>query len=341
MLLENLQNDICHGLRLSRGEALRLLNENDPCDLWAMAGRLRVAFHGRNIEMCAILNARCGRCSEDCRWCAQSRFYNTGVATTPIVEAPQALSAAQKAARNGVNRFALVTSGRKASPADIEHLCAIYRQMREQNPGLRFCASLGLLARSELEALAQSGVSRYHCNLESAPSFFPRLCTTHTPREKMETLRHARETGMSLCSGGIIGLGEGFPERVEMAIALRKLQVDSIPINVLFPIKGTPLESMPPLPPEEVLTSVALFVILHPEATVRLAGGRILFEALMPRLLRAGVSSLIVGDMLTTEGPSIERDKALFAREGLALPVHQLRLLSLRTPHYDRHGSSC
>ncbi len=319
MGLEKLEKEICNGLRLGPEEALCLLEKNEPRDLWVLAGRLRDAFHGRNIEMCAILNARCGHCSENCRWCAQSRFYNTGVEVTPLVEVPQAVAASQKTAKNGVHRFALVTSGRKASPADIERLCAIYRQMRDETPGLRFCASLGLLTRAELEALAASGVSRYHCNLETAPSYFPRLCTTHTPGEKMETLRHAREVGMSLCSGGIIGMGEGFPERIEMAIALRELKVDSIPINVLFPIKGTPLEAEPPLPPEEILTSVALFVLLHPEATVRLAGGRILFEALMPRLLQAGVSSLIVGDMLTTEGPSIELDKALFAREGFAL----------------------
>jgi biotin synthase len=322
MPLEKLHNAICNGQRLSRQEALRLLEETDPQALWSLAGRLRVAFHGKNIEMCAILNARCGQCSEDCRWCAQSRFYNTGVEATPLVEAPQAVAAARKAKQNGVHRFALVTSGRKVSPADIERLCVIYRQMREQTPGMSFCASLGLLSRPELGALAASGVSRYHCNLETAPSFFSNLCTTHTPREKMETLRHARAAGMSLCSGGIIGMGEGFPERIEMAIALRELKVDSIPINVLFPIKGTPLESMPPLPSEEILTSVALFVILHPEATVRLAGGRILFEALVPRLLQAGVSSLIAGDMLTTEGPSIERDKALFAREGFTLGSH-------------------
>jgi biotin synthase len=322
MPLEKLHNDICNGLRLSREEALRLLEENDPRALWDLAGRLRLAFHGRNIELCAIFNARCGRCSEDCRWCAQSRFYNTGVEATPLVEAPQAVAAARKAEQNGVHRFALVTSGRKVSPADIKRLCAIYQQMRKQNPSLHFCASLGLLTRPELEALAANGVRRYHCNLETAPSYFPKLCTTHTPQEKMETLRHARVAGMSLCSGGIIGMGEGFPERIEMAIALRELGVDSIPLNVLFPIKGTPLDSMPPLPPEEILTSVALFVILHPEATVRLAGGRILFEVLMPRLLQAGVSSLIAGDMLTTEGPSIERDKALFAREGFTLGSH-------------------
>lgn len=324
MPLEKLQNEICQGLRLSREEALRLLEESDPRDLWALANRLRTVFHGRSIEMCAILNARCGRCTEDCHWCSQSRFYNTGVESTPLVEAPPAAAAAQKAEQNGVHRFALVTSGRETSPADIERLCAVYRQMREQAPGLHFCASLGLLTRPELEALAASGVSRYHCNLETAPSYFPRLCSTHTPEEKKETLRHARAAGMSLCSGGIIGMGEGFPERVEMAIALRELAVDSIPLNILFPIKGTPLESMPPLPPEEILTSVALFVILHPEASVRLAGGRVLFEALMPRLLQAGVSSLIAGDMLTTEGPSIERDKALFAREGLTLAPHGL-----------------
>ncbi len=317
MLLEKLHNDVCNGQRLSQEEALRLLEGNAPQALWNLAGRLRVAFHGKNIEMCAILNARCGRCSEDCRWCAQSRFYSTGVEITPLVEAPQAVAAAKKAQQNGVHRFALVTSGRKVSRADVERLCAVYREMREKTPGLRFCASLGLLTRPELDALAASGVSRYHCNLETAPSFFSKLCTTHTPQEKMETLRHARAAGMSLCSGGIIGMGEGFAERIEMAIALRELGVDSIPINVLYPIKGTPLESMPPLPSEEILTSVAIFVILYPEATVRLAGGRILFEKVMPQLLQAGVSALIAGDMLTTEGPSIKRDKALLAREGL------------------------
>lgn len=184
---------------------------------------------------------------------------------------------------------------------------------------MRLCASMGLLTKPQLQKLFECGVMRYHCNLETAPSYFPELCSTHTVADKIRTIHWAQEVGMEVCSGGIIGMGETLEQRIELAVTLRELGVKSIPVNVLNPIKGTLLENALPLADDDVLRSFAMFRIICPDAHIRFAGGRLLVKHLERRLLHSGVSASIVGDMLTTSGAAIDSDKEMFTEEGFWL----------------------
>jgi biotin synthase len=198
-------------------------------------------------------------------------------------------------------------------PKQVEKACEIYRAIGQQSP-IKRCASMGLLRTPQLKTLKAAGVERYHCNIETSASHFPNLCTTHSFADKVRTIREAQAVGMKVCSGGIFGMGETMAQRIEMAFALRELEIDSIPINILDPIDGTPLQGSRPLTDDEVLTSIALFRFINPCAQLRLAGGRKLISHLQEKALTAGISAVMVGDYLTTLGANIEQDKAMFQR---------------------------
>ena len=316
--VSGLEKKIEEGYRPDYDEALSLMRSLSLEDLCALAHALRLRYQGKRVDMCSIMNARSGKCGEDCKWCSQSRFHHTDIEVYPLVDAEAALREAVHNASKGVSRFSLVTSGRTLSPADIERICAIYRRIGSECP-IKLCASLGLLNREQLFQLKESGVTRYHCNLETAPSYFPQVCTTHTIEEKLQTIEWAREVGLEICSGGIIGMGESEEQRVEFALAIRQTGAVSIPVNILNPIPGTRLAGMPPLKDEEVIRAVAMIRILNPEASVRLAGGRSRIKAVEPELFRCGISGSIVGDLLTTTGSDIDTDKAMFLRLGFEL----------------------
>lgn len=316
--VSGLEKKIEEGYRPDYDEALSLMRSLSLEDLCALAHALRLRYQGKRVDMCSIMNARSGKCGEDCKWCSQSRFHHTDIEVYPLVDAEAALREAVHNASKGVSRFSLVTSGRTLSPADTERICAIYRRIGSECP-IKLCASLGLLNREQLFQLKESGVTRYHCNLETAPSYFPQLCTTHTIEEKLQTIEWAREVGLEICSGGIIGMGESEEQRVEFALAIRQTGAVSIPVNILNPIPGTRLAGMPPLKDEEVIRAVAMIRILNPEASVRLAGGRSRIKVVEPELFRCGISGSIVGDLLTTTGSDIDTDKAMFLRLGFEL----------------------
>ncbi len=316
--VSGLEKKIEEGYRPDYDEALSLMRSLSLEDLCALAHALRLRYQGKRVDMCSIMNARSGKCGEDCKWCSQSRFHHTDIEVYPLVDAESALREAVHNASKGVSRFSLVTSGRTLSPADTERICAIYRRIGSECP-IKLCASLGLLNREQLFQLKESGVTRYHCNLETAPSYFPQVCTTHTIEEKLQTIEWAREAGLEICSGGIIGMGESEEQRVEFALAIRRTGAVSIPVNILNPIPGTRLAGMPPLKDEEVIRAVAMIRILNPEASVRLAGGRSRIKAVEPELFRCGISGSIVGDLLTTTGSDIDTDKAMFLRLGFEL----------------------
>ncbi len=315
MEVVRLEDKILAGYRLGYDDVLELIRTTPPEELYELAHRLRTHYQGKRIDTCSIMNARSGRCSEDCKWCAQSKFYKTNIDIYPLVGETEAVQEAAHNASKGVGRFSLVTSGRTLANADVDRVCAIYRCIRREVP-IALCASLGLLSREQLLKLRESGVERYHCNMETAPSYFPKLCSTHTQEEKLRTIEWAKEVGLEICSGGIIGMGESMEQRVELAVTLQKIGVVSIPVNVLHPIPGTPLSGVVPLTDAEVLTTMAMMRIVNPEADIRLAGGRCMIKRLEEKVLYCGVSASIVGDLLTTTGSAIDADKAMFQRCG-------------------------
>lgn len=300
-------------------EAITLSQTDDKEALYIAAEEITKALCPANFDLCSIINAKSGRCSEDCKWCAQSRHFKTTVEEYELLDSAECVKWAKHNHAQGVGRYSLVTSGRKLSPREIQGACKIYRDIASETP-IQLCASMGLLSYEDLKALKESGVNRYHCNLETAPSHFGTLCTTHTQEEKIRTIRDAQSLGMDICSGGIIGMGESMEQRIELALKLRELNVDSIPINVLQPIAGTPLENSAPMTADEILTTVAVYRFITPKAWLRFAGGRAqMSRETTVRAMKIGVNSAIVGDMLTTVGSKIKDDKALVAEVGYQL----------------------
>ena len=294
-------------------EARLAANSPDKQTLYKVADDIRRHFRGDHFQTCSIINARSGRCSEDCKWCAQSHKHHTGIDEYPLIEAQAAIDMAIHNAKKGVGRFSLVTSGRRLTDKEIDHVVDIYHKVAQQT-NIDLCASMGLLSKPQLQKLYDAGLRHYHCNVESAPSFFPTLCSTHTTEEKLQTIRWAQEVGFGICSGGIIGMGETMDQRIEMAVFLRDdAHAVSIPVNVLVPIKGTALEDRPPLSPEEILTTFAIFRLCNPKAEIRMAGGRVKFVDHQEEAIACGVDASIVGDMLTTIGTGgIDDDMRLF-----------------------------
>ncbi len=316
--IEELKNKIINGYKLHYNEALELSKTQNKSALYDAANNIREYFCGNTMDLCSITNAKSGKCSEDCQWCSQSKHNNTNIEEYDIVDKNHAVEQAKKNAEQGINRYSLVTSGRSINNKKLNELVDIYKEIK-LNCKISLCASMGLLKKEQLEKLKDTGISHYHCNLETAPSFFDNLCSTHSIEEKIQTIKHAKELGMKVCSGGIIGMGETMEQRIELAYALCDLDILSIPINILNPVKGTGLENSPALSQDEVLVTIALFRFINPKASLRFAGGRMQIKSYQDKALKAGINAALVGNLLTTIGSSVEEDIVDFTKIGFTI----------------------
>jgi len=290
----------------------------DILDLFSSANRIRLRFRGNLAGLCSIINAKSGTCSEDCSFCAQSSQSRSTIDTYPLLKKEHVIQKARGNNTYGIKRFSIVTSGRKISRKDLSEISDMLAEMRDL--GLTPCASLGLLGEDELSALKDAGLDRYHHNLETSSRHFPEICSTHTYTDKIQTIQAARAAGLSLCSGGIFGLGETWQDRIDMAFALRDLDADSVPINFLIPVSGTALEKKDLLHPFEALKIVSLYRFILPQKEIRICGGRMqVLGEFNSMIFFAGADGLITGNYLTTLGRSPEDDLQLIKMHGLRI----------------------
>lgn len=289
-------------------------------DLCAAADKIRRHFCKDNFDICSIINAKSGNCSEDCKFCAQSARGATHTAKYPLLKKSEILSQAAADFGKGVLRFSIVTSGKKLTDAEVDEMCEAVREIKDKTDGA-VCVSFGLLDTAQFKRLKEAGASRVHNNLETSKRNFPNICSTHTFEDKIETVKAAQTAGLTVCSGGIMGIGETVEDRIDMAFALRELNIKSVPVNLLNPIPGTPMEDAVKLSVEDMRRIVAVYRFILPDAFIRLAGGRGLLADKGKSCFLSGANAAISGDMLTTAGITIKADMEMLDELGYRLQI--------------------
>ncbi|WP_313527279.1 biotin synthase BioB [Anaerotignum sp.] len=309
-----IKEKILNGSSITKEEALQLFSQ--PLDeLCQNANEIRMHYCQNNFDICTIINAKSGRCSENCKYCAQSIHHNTNCEEYPLLTTEEIVCNARYNAEKGVLRYSLVTSGRTLSEHELTKICSTVHQIKNAVP-IHICGSFGLLKKEQYQRLYDAGLTRIHNNLETSKNNFPNMCTTHTFEDKVAAIGNAKEVGMYICSGGIFGIGESIRDRIDLAFSLNELGVKSVPINLLNPIKGTPYEDLTPLSEEEIRRIVAVYRFILPRAFIRLAGGRGLLNDKGRSCFLSGANAVISGDMLTTAGISIETDLQMIGELG-------------------------
>ncbi len=280
-------------------------------ELVSRANEIRKNYLGNKLELCSILNARSGLCSEDCKFCAQSARHRTDVSVYPLKAKEQIVEAAKAAKTIGVGKFGIVTSGNRLTSREINVVAQAISEIRDK-VGIAVCASLGTMEKSWLSLLKEAGLSRYHHNIETSRRFYHEIVSTHSFDERINTINAAKELGLEVCSGGIIGMGETWADRIDMANTLKELDVDSIPVNILIPVRGTPLESAQPILLEDAIRTICIFRIILKAKTIKIAAGR---EAALKdsqiRGFMAGANGMLIGGYLTVKGAGLKTDYAL------------------------------
>ncbi len=295
---------------MDKKSAKKLLKLPLP-ELIALADKTRKRYAGSKIDLCNILNAKSGSCGEDCKFCAQSGRHSTHAANYPLKDKGEILRAARQAKEMGADRFDIVTSGNTLTVSEINMIADCISEIRDA-VGIKICASLGKLDERSLTLLKRSGLSRYHHNIETSPRFFTKIVTTHSFADRVKTIKAAKNAGLEVCSGGIIGLGETWDDRIEMALLLKRLDVDSVPINILVPIKGTPMEGSRKISAIDAIRTIALFRIILKDKTIKAAAGReSVLKDYQALLFMAGANGMLIGGYLTIRGREVAQDRRL------------------------------
>lgn len=311
-----LAEEIIKGRRITREDDLSFFIDCDLDELCEGADKIREHFIGEKVDLCSIINGRSGRCPEDCKYCAQSVYNHTDCEVYDFLPEETIVDFCKLHVKEGVDRFSIVTSGKSLSGQEFDKAVHAYETMHRECD-IDLCASMGFLDAEQLHRLHEAGVTSYHHNIETSKRNFPNICTTHTYDQKIETLKLVKAEGMCACSGGIIGMGETWEDRLDMAVSLSELGIDSIPINALMPIKGTPLEDERRLTEPEILRTIAFFRFINPEANIRLAAGRALLSNDGEKAFKSGASATITGNMLTTVAcATIQRDHEMLRSLG-------------------------
>lgn len=314
-------------------EEIKSFIVNTPLiELKEIATSVREKKFGNKIQLCSIINAKSGVCTENCAYCAQSSHHKTNIEKYPLLKVEQILKNALFAEEKGISNLGIVTSGNTLSGKELDAICRII-EFTIKNTNIKICASLGKLTCTQLKRLKSAGLDRYHHNLETSKSYFPKVCTSHNFEDRIETLISAKEAGLKMCSGGIFGIGEEWEDRIDLAYSLKKLQVDNIPINFLTPVSGTPLEKRSILSAVEALRIIALYRLILPENTIRICGGRanVFTKERQSEIYSAGANAIITGDYLTTGGITPDTDKKTIATAGLTLECVGVHLSSCRS----------
>lgn len=313
-MIENLKEKILSGGSVSREEALALYDE--PLEeLCRAADEIRAKFCENGFDICTIINGKSGRCTENCKYCAQSAYYHTAAEEYPLLDTEEIVRQAKYNAERGVLRYSIVTSGRALNDSEVDKMCGAIREIKKE-ADIEVCVSFGLLSEEQFRKVKEAGATRVHNNLETSRNFFPKVCTTHTFDDKVETIRAALAAGLTVCSGGIMGLGETKEDRIDMAFSLKELGIKSVPVNMLNPIPGTPYEKNQRLTEDDMRRIVAVYRFILPGASIRLAGGRGLLADKGEGCFRSGANAVISGDMLTTSGYTIESDMEMIQKLG-------------------------
>lgn len=319
-LIFSLGKKVLAGGEITFDEALSLtqIQESDIPILLGVANKVREKFTGDAVDTCQIVNARSGNCSENCKFCAQSAHHEVKLNVYPLMSEDEILAAAKHAENDGAYRFCIVTAGcGMEGDSDFEKITSAIKRIGQET-SLNRCCSLGILNEEHVAALKEAGITRYHHNLETSESFFSEICTTHTFAERVETIKKIKAAGLQACSGGIIGMGETWRQRIELAFTLKELDVDSVPINVLNAVKGTALEGAKKLTPMEILQTFAIFRLILPAKIIRYAGGREHnLGELVPLGFLSGVNGMLIGNYLTTNGRGAKQDLETVSNMGL------------------------
>lgn len=290
---------------------LSALTKKPLLELMEQALRIKLEHRGTTFSLCTICNIKSGKCTEDCTFCAQSARYKTHAPVYDIMSLEQILTEAFTAKQNGATHFSLVASGKGPTEAELTHY-AQYIAAIKSHVQINVCASLGVLDVKGLAVLKDAGLSRYHHNLESSRSFFSSMCSTHSYQERLNTIMAAKETGLEVCAGGIIGIGEDMASRLEMIFELSMLEVESIPLNILVPIAGTPLEQQKRLEIEEIIRTIAIIRIALPKSALRIAGGRdTVLKDFQGLAFMTGADAMLIGGYLTVRGRDVSCDLAM------------------------------